>query len=146
MTLFIRTSICTTRYTHKTGEFTALISAFKWILTQPLFSTPPPMCCHVYDVYTDSVYAQKRLLYPKQSHDEHCLDPLCQATTRPTPSSRVYCYHLWTKAHTKISSVVALENKRVNQLALRGRQVHFFIGGCFFFASVKTPLYNSSGV
>ena len=108
-----------TRLTNNAGELTALIRAFQWILVQP---KPREVGSRGYNIYTDSDYSQKCLLYPrKNTHSNRQLIQLARQLldqVRTITSIAI----IWTKAHSRSLSALSIGNKAADALALKGRQ------------------------
>ena len=104
------------RYTNNSGELTALISAFKWICALPSHS---PLQLNL---YTDSDYAQKHLLFSKNLPSAN-KGLITEARRFLDQARSVHSLSLvWTKAHTKKISMVASGNRKADSLALLGRR------------------------
>ena len=104
------------RYTNNSGELTALISAFKWICALPSHS---PLQLNL---YTDSDYAQKHLLFSKTLPSAN-KGLITEARRFLDQARSVHSLSLvWTKAHTKKISMVASGNRKADSLALLGRR------------------------
>ena len=107
---------CASRYTNNSGELTALISAFKWICALPSHS---PLQLNL---YTDSDYAQKHLLFSKNLPSAN-KGFITEARRFLDQARSVHSLSLvWTKAHTKKISMVASGNRKADSLALLGRR------------------------
>jgi len=109
-----------TRLTNDTGELTALILAFQWIQAQPI---PSEAGSRVYNIYTDSDYSHKCLLYPrKTTHSNRQLIQQARQLLHQVRTSTSKAI-IWTKAHSRSLSALSIGNKAADALALKDRQL-----------------------
>jgi len=102
------------------GELTALIRAFQWILAQPI---PSVEGSQGYNIYTDSDYSQKCLLFPRKT--PHSNQQLIQQARQLLDQvrTRSSIAIIWTKAHSRAIPALSIGNKAADSLAMKGHQL-----------------------